>query len=72
MKNENKELYDMKLTDAQDGLHTLIDHFLGKDWYVADPLSSKQVNTIAIEEILKKYPSGKTRRIKNYASKKQL
>ena len=42
--------------DAQEGLNILIDHFLGKDWYVVNPISTEQVNTEAIYEILKRNP----------------
>lgn len=41
-------------TSPQEGLDILIEHFLGKDWIVIDPLSQGQVNTIAIYEILEK------------------
>ena len=46
-------------TNAQCGLHILIEHFLGKDWYVTMPISQEQVNTEAIYAILKKYPKRK-------------
>lgn len=46
-------------TPAQEGLDVLIEHFLGKDWYVVLPLGAEQVNTEAIYEILKKYPNPK-------------
>ncbi len=36
---------------------TMIDYFLGSDWYVVDPLSPNQVNSIAAEEIKIYYPS---------------
>ena len=31
------------------------DYFLGKDWYVVDPLSNMQVNPIIVYEIERKY-----------------
>ena len=40
-------------TEPQDGLNILIDHFLGKDWYTANPVGQKQVNTEAIYDILR-------------------
>ena len=55
----------LKSIKAQNAIRILIDHFLGKDWYVVDPLTSEQVNAIAVDEIIKKYPKGKFRRIKN-------
>lgn len=50
-------------TEAQEALNVLTEHFLGESWYVVDPLCTRQVNTVALCEILKKYPSGKFRRI---------
>ena len=39
---------------AEKGLNILIDHFLGKDWYVVMSMSKEQVYTEAIYEILEK------------------
>lgn len=33
----------------------IIDYLLGKDWYVADPISQNQINAIALYEIQLKY-----------------
>ena len=33
----------------------VIDYLLGKDWYVADPISQNQINAIALYEIQLKY-----------------
>lgn len=41
--------------DGQDALNILISYLLGNDWYVVDPLSPKQVNEVAVYEILNKY-----------------
>ena len=40
---------------AEEGLDILIKHFLGKDWYVTMPLSTEQVYTEAIYQILEKH-----------------
>ena len=39
---------------ADKGLNILIDHFLGEDWYATMPMSSEQVYTEAICDILDK------------------
>ena len=39
---------------ADKGLNILIEHFLGKDWYTALSMSSEQVYTEAIADILDK------------------
>ena len=39
---------------AERGLDILINHFLGKDWYVVMPMGKEQVYTEAIYEILEK------------------
>lgn len=41
-------------TKADKGLDILIDHFLGKDWYVTLSMSTEQVYTEAICEILER------------------
>lgn len=42
-------------TSAQDALHELCNYLLGKDWYIVDPVSQGQANTIIVQEIKKKY-----------------
>ena len=42
-------------TEPQLVVSCLIDVFLGEDWYVVDPISTKQVNTLALDEILYKH-----------------
>lgn len=42
-------------TDAQLVVDCLADLLLGEDWYVVDPLSISQVNTLILDEILYKY-----------------
>lgn len=46
--------------EAQEGLNTLINHFLGKDWCVTLPIGQKQVNSEAVYQILKLYPERQT------------
>lgn len=48
---------------AQDLVNELVDHFLGTDWYIADPICNIRANAIILEEILERYPSGKFRKI---------
>ena len=43
-------------TDPRTAIHILIDHLLGEDWYVAMPEGDDQVITVAVAEILNKYP----------------
>lgn len=51
----SKKLTNLEPLQAQEALNILIDHFLGEDWYVSDPLGPTQVNAIAVDEILSKY-----------------
>ena len=55
--NSKMDKYNIypRSTEAQEGLDILIEHFLGKDWYVVDPLPQKQVNTVAVYQILSVY-----------------
>lgn len=46
-------------TDPRMAIHILIDHFLGEDWYVVMPESDDQVITVAVAEILNKYPKNR-------------
>jgi hypothetical protein len=39
---------------AQKALNILVEHFLGKDWYVTTPMGQEQVNSEAVYEILRK------------------
>lgn len=43
-------------TSDYEAFKKIQDHFLGKDWYVVDPISHQQVNTIAVAEIIERYP----------------
>ena len=40
---------------AQDALNKLVDHLLGRGWYIADPVGGEQANEIIVEEICKRY-----------------
>lgn len=46
-------------TDPRTAMHILIDHFLGEDWYVAMPENDDQVITVAVADILNKYPKNR-------------
>lgn len=41
--------------EAQKALDILTSYLLGDDWYVVDPIGTKQVNAIIAEQILDKY-----------------
>ncbi len=51
---DERDIYPIA-TDAQLAVDCLCDLFLGEDWYVVDPLSNKQINTIILDSILYKY-----------------
>lgn len=40
---------------SQKGIDILVDHFLGEDFYVVNPVGAEQFNTEAIYRILEKY-----------------
>ena len=58
-----------------DFVNIIIQHFLGKNWYVCSSISTVQVNAEAMLEILDKYPNingnriGKTFFLKRYFRK---
>ena len=39
-----------------EALSKLKDYYLGKDWYIADPITNYQCNEILVAEIVSKYP----------------
>ncbi|MDP4117695.1 MAG: hypothetical protein Q8873_00680 [Bacillota bacterium] len=49
----------LKPLSGQEAMNELIDHLLGKNWYVVDPLSTTQVNAIAVGDIKRKFPKRK-------------
>lgn len=49
--------YNLKTIEGQEAFNEIIEYFLGKDWYVVDPLRTSQVNAIALDEIKSKYYS---------------
>ena len=53
-RKDKDNIFGVGLTDAEFRMF-IIDYLLGKDWYVADPLSQTQINEIALYEILEKY-----------------
>ncbi len=56
---------------AQDALHILQEHFLGKDWHVATPVSQEQHNTKMVVEILRQNKPKLRNRIFNFLFKKR-
>lgn len=54
-KEDKKNIFAPPL-EPQIALDILRKHFLGEDWYTANPISTKQVNTEVVYEILRRYP----------------
>lgn len=42
---------------AQDAVYAIVDHFLGKSWYIVDSMGSEQANEVILEELRKQYPA---------------
>lgn len=59
MTEEDKNNIFSPPLEPQIALDILKDHFLGEDWYTPNPISTKQVNTEIVYEILRKYPGKK-------------
>jgi hypothetical protein len=45
---------------AEEALSALSDHFLGEEWYTANPTSQEQIHTEIVALILEKNPQSKT------------
>ena len=57
-KREDKDnIFCTGITDRE-FVYFAIRYLLGEDWYVSDPLGRKQINQVALEEILNKYCKG--------------
>lgn len=51
---ESENIYPESMTDAE-FVQIMLDYFLGEDYYVADPISHEQINTIIACEIISKH-----------------
>ena len=51
---DKDNMYGVVLSDAEFRM-LIIREFLGKDWYVVDPLGHNQINEIAFYNIVKRY-----------------
>ena len=49
------EYLNMHSVTDQKAINEICDHLLGEDWYVVDPLTTEQANTIIVYEIEMKY-----------------
>lgn len=52
--------------EAQKAINFLKDYLLGEDWYVVDPISTQQVNTEIVFEILLKHSRAFRKEWKKY------
>ena len=60
-------------TDAQLAVNLLCEYLLGEDYYVNDPLSPPQANTIIVQDILHKYCNRKvTKDYNKYKNAKHI
>ena len=48
---------------GQEGLNFLMDYILGEDYYIVDPVSGKQANSIVVADIIE-YCENKDRKIR--------
>lgn len=53
-REDKDNIFDVGITDSEFRMF-IIDYLLGSDWYVVDPLSQKQVNEIALFDILNRH-----------------
>lgn len=71
---ERKEpvILDVINTKSQEVVNVLCDLFLGENWYVVDPLSTEQVNTLILDNILYKYSHIYRKEAKKYKKERKL
>lgn len=53
--DDKQIIKNLETLDAQKALNELCDFFLGKNWYIVDPLCNLQANPIIVIEIEEKY-----------------
>lgn len=53
-REDKDNMFGVGISD-QEFRNFIINYLLGEDWYVVDPLSSSQINEIALRKILEKY-----------------
>lgn len=53
--DDKKIIKNLETLDAQKALNELSNFFLGKNWYIVDPLCNLQANPIIVIEIEEKY-----------------
>lgn len=53
-REDKDNIFGVGVTDAE-FRDFIIDYLLGNDWCVVDPLGQKQINEIALNDILNKY-----------------
>lgn len=75
MKDVSSEFANIRINGNIHGIsdkefiRIIFNHFLGRDFYFVDPLSNEQINALAVEEILSRYPNDKSNlfsKIKNF------
>lgn len=54
MNRNGDNIYPKSMSD-EDFIQIMIEYFLGKDYYIADPISHGQANVIIAYEIISKY-----------------
>lgn len=60
-------------TDAQLAVNLLCQYLLGEDYYVTDPISAEQCNTVIVQDILYKYCNRKfTKDYNKYKNAKEI
>lgn len=59
LRHYTRESYDDEYSDYE-ALSIIRDNLLGKDWYVVDPIGQRQVNYIAVKDMVSKIDNLKT------------
>lgn len=64
--NQEKDNIFPPPLEPQRAIDFLCDYLLGEDWYVVDPLGTKQVNTEIVDSILYKYSKRYRKEVKKF------
>lgn len=55
---------DLTMT-GQEAFNELVDHFMGRNYYIIAPMPNIQANAVILEEVKRAYPKGSLRKIRD-------
>lgn len=63
---------DIKCISYEEAFRTLVRHFMGDNYYVVEPISTRQANYAIVQEVKAAYPRGSIRIIHDRGLRKGI